>query len=415
MKAKLITIIWMCVMLLAILACQVPSGSEPTTTDRIQPSSDEPSVPAPTDLAIEPETSTQPILTPTGEMLPLLPVFSNPEIFELVMFTPTHGWAVTQDQDHLLITEDGGSTWLDATPPDLSSLPSGYNTLGIEPYYLDENTAWFTPTSDAGGLLYHTQDGGISWTSTPVPFVFAHYDFLDLYTGYALVDLGAGAGSHYIAIYRTLDGGASWTLSFTHEPGESKSLREGGTKNGITFRNIDYGWIGGSIPMDNYVYLFYTEDGGVTWMEETDIAIPGIFNGSLLVGQPEFFNPNSAFLPVKVFSPDGSCFLIIYRSVDYGQTWSFQGSIEDGVAVDFHTIDEGWLVSRSGLYHTTDGGITWSEMTTLGIPAGEIFLKVNFVDSLHGWVLATPDDMTWNPLKLYRTTDGGVSWDLIQP
>jgi hypothetical protein len=59
--------------------------------------------------------------------------------------------------------------------------------------------------------------------------------------------------------------------------------------------------------------------------------------------------------------------------------------------------------------------VTWSMLASTGIPADEFFLKVDFVDSLHGWVLTTPDDMTWDPLKLYRTTDGGASWVLLLP
>jgi photosystem II stability/assembly factor-like uncharacterized protein len=420
MKTKAIVSLCVMTLILVALACQLPGRSEPTPTIGTVPPLEATSELAATEPILETETSTPttpPTETPTDtELLPVLPVFSDPVIYEFEMFTPTHGWAVTQDRDHLLITEDGGNTWLEATPPDLDSLPSGFITFGIQPYFLDEYTAWFTPTNDGSGTLYHTQDGGNTWMSTALPFDNARYDFLDFNMGYALVDLGAGAGSHYVALYRTLDGGASWTMVFTHEPGESKSLREGGAKNGITFRGVDHGWIGGSIPMDDFFYLYYTEDGGVTWLEETDISLPGIFTGSMLdVWQPQFISDTTAFLPVRAYAPGGSTELLIYRSVDYGQTWSYQGTIEDGLAVDFYSLDEGWLASKTGLYHTLDGGVTWSTLATTGIPAGEFFLKVDFVDSQHGWVLTTPDDMTWDPLKLYRTTDGGASWVLLLP
>ncbi|MBW6467298.1 MAG: hypothetical protein K0B06_12395 [Brevefilum sp.] len=421
MKTKTIVSLCVLALILAALACQIPGRSQPTSTADTVPPVEDTSEPTDAEPVLETETSTPttpPIETPTDTEVPpvLLPVFSTPVIYTFEMFTPTRGWAVTQDQDHLLITEDGGVTWLEATPAGLGSLPSGYTTFGIRPFFLDESTAWFTPTSDGSGLLYHTQDGGSTWTSTTVPFDNARYHFLDINIGYALVDLGAGAGSHYVAIYRTLDGGASWTLAFTHEPGESKSLREGGAKNGITFRGVDHGWIGGSIPMDDYFYLFYTEDGGVTWGQETDISLPGIFASSMLdVWQPQFVSDTTAFLPVRAYTPGGSTELLICRSIDAGQTWSYQGTVEDGLAVDFFNLDEGWLAAKLALYHTLDGGLTWSTMTTAGIPAGEFFLKVNFVDSQHGWALTTPDDMAWDPLNLYRTTDGGTSWVLLLP
>jgi photosystem II stability/assembly factor-like uncharacterized protein len=421
MKTK--AIVSMCVMtlILATLACQLPGRSEPTLTVSSVPPLEETSSPPGTEPDLETETSTPttaPTETPTDTEVPPvpLPVFSSPVIFEFAMFTPTRGWAVTQDRDHLLITQDGGATWLEATPPGLDTLPSGYTTFGIQPYFLDQDTAWFTPTGDGNGALYHTQDGGSTWTSTVLPFDNARYDFLDIHTGYALVDLGAGAGSHYVALYRTLDGGASWTMVFTHEPGESKSLREGGAKNGITFRGVDHGWIGGAIPMDDYFYLFFTEDGGVTWAQETDIALPVLFAGSMLdVWQPQFIDPTSAILPVRAYVPGGGNPLLIYRSTDYGDTWAYRGSVEDGRDVDFYSLDQGWLAANLALYQTVDGGLTWTAASTTGILAGEFFLKVDFVDSLHGWALTTPDDMTWDPLKLYRTTDGGASWVLLLP
>ena len=421
MTPKRVVFLIIFVLVSVALACQLPGRSEPTLTVSTVLPLEETSSPPGIEPDLETETSTPttpPTETPTNTQVPPvpLPVFSDPIIFEFAMFTPTRGWAVTQDRDHLLITQDGGATWLGATPPDLDTLPSGYTTFGIQPYFLDQDTAWFTPTGDGSGVLYHTQDSGSTWTSTVLPFDNARYDFLDINTGYALVDLGAGAGSHYVAVYRTLDGGASWTMVFTHEPGESKSLREGGAKNGITFRDVDHGWIGGVIPMDDYFYLLFTEDGGVTWAQETDIAFPAIFAGSMLdVWQPQFIDDTTGFLPLIAYTPGGSIELLIYRSTDDGDTWAYRGAVEDGLDVDFYSLDQGWLAANLGLFQTLDGGLTWTAASTTGIPPGEYFLKVDFVDSLHGWVLTTPDDMTWDPLKLYRTTNGGTSWEFLLP
>ena len=128
-----------------------------------------------------------------------------------------------------------------------------------------------------------------------------------------------------------------------------------------------------------------------------------------------FVNPNTAFMPVRAYLPNGDIQLLIYRSTDYGQSWTFQNAMQDGQAMDFISPDEGWIASGSTLHHSVDGGMTWSAMATSGIPAGEVLLKVDFVDSLHGWVVSIPDEMTWEPLKLYRTIDGGASWELLLP
>jgi photosystem II stability/assembly factor-like uncharacterized protein len=415
-------------LILSILSCRLPWNPEtPTPTDGgtlppVDEETEEPDEESTTPTATITETltpsdtptSTQ-TNTPTYTVTPPLPEFPNPVIFNLAMFTPMQGWAVTQDGNHLLRTEDGGTTWLDANPGSLSTLPSGYTTFGIFPFFLDSQTAWFTPYSDSGGMLYHTQDGGVTWMDTAVPFDNARYHFIDLNVGYAMVGLGAAAGSHYLAIYRTLDNGITWTQVFTHEPGESKSLPEGGSKNGITFRGVDTGWIGGQIPMEDYFYLYYTEDGAQTWQQETDITLPlGYTAGMLDVWQPIFVGATTAYLPVRALYPAEN-YLLIYRSDDYGLTWTFQNSVLNGREIDFSSIDEGWVAADTNLFHTIDGGLSWSAVSTSGIPAGEFILHVDFVDSLHGWVIATPDDFTWTPLKLYRTTDGGVTWEQLLP
>ena len=413
MNTKSILFLLFLALLSALLACQFSPELPSTASISDQPLADQPPIPPeiPIDMAND-----IPNAVSADEPSMIVPVFSNPVIFDFEMFSPTNGWGVTQDQNHLLRTEDGGQTWLNVTPPDLDSLSPGSTSFGIRPCFLDENTVWFTPSADGNSTLYHTRDGGINWILTPVPFGNAHYDFLDLSIGYALVDLGAGAGSHYVALYRTLDGGASWTMVFTHEPGVSKSLSEGGAKNGITFRGVDHGWIGGSIPMDDYFYLYTTEDGGQTWAEEVDITLPPAFVGSMLdVWQPMLVDASTTYLPVRAYVPDGGLYLMIYRSSDYGQTWDFQGAVEDGRTVDFYSAHSGWLAAEYMLYQTFDGGITWSAVSTPGIPAGEFFLNVDFIDDQNGWALTAFDDDTWDPLFLYRTINGGASWTQLLP
>jgi photosystem II stability/assembly factor-like uncharacterized protein len=330
------------------------------------------------------------------------------------MFTPTEGWAVTQDGNYLLVTVDGGGTWLDATPAVLHPLPSGITSLSINPFFLDKSTAWFTPTNS--GMLYLTQDSGMNWTTTALPFDNARYFFLNLSNGFALVDLGAGAGSYYVALYKTTDGGATWIEVFTHEPGESKSLPESGAKSEITFLDISHGWIGGTIPMTDHFYLYFTTDGGATWAQETDISLPGMFAGSYLdVQQPFFVNNTVAYLPIRALTSGGDNYMLIYRSADSGQTWTFQNSVQDGRKIDFYAIDTGWVAAAMHLYLTLDGGATWSPASTNGIPAAEYILNVDFVDGQHGWVLTTPDNSTWVPLKFYRTSNGSANWTQLLP
>jgi len=429
MRKKISVIFAGLALLVAIISCRPPweEGITPvgvTVTSVIEETS-ETETAVVTDLETETETpieteesaeTEEPEITDTEETPISLSPVAGPEFSGITMFTTIKGWAVTQDRNMLLTTVDGGETWLDATPDDLSTLPDGYTTLSIRPFFLDEYAAWFTPNSANGSMLYHTQDSGVTWTVTPLPFINARYYFLDLSTGYALVDLGAGAGSHYVALFLTMDGGATWTEVFAHEPGESKCLPESGTKGAMTFLNTNTGWIGGNIPMTDYFHLYMTSDGGATWSQVTDISLPVTYTDVFLdVWSPFFMNDDVGYLPVNALTTDTTFYLLIYRTSDSGQTWTYQNAVQDGNAVDFFSIDGGWMAAGTGLLRTTDGGANWTPMPAGGIGAGEVILDVDFVDGQHGWVVTTPNESTYTPLIFYRTTDGGTTWTQLLP
>jgi len=347
--------------------------------------------------------------TPTEELI--LVNFQNTRLDSIAMFDAFNGWGLAEYRSTLVHTGDGGNTWRDVTPLNLS-LPDEFTTLYLSPFFLDAQTAWFTtPGMDSSALL-HTDDGGITWEQIPLPFAGGELFFLDPLNGYLLSSLGAGLGSHYLALYATQDAGHTWSLRFTHEPGESKSLPESGSKSGIVFRDVDNAWVGGSVPMEDFIYLYRSVDGGTSW-NRVEIPLPTEANRTFLeTFTPVFVDPDHAFLPVRVMASDEDFRLAFYKSVDGGESWQYTSDVFNGRIFDFVDTNYAWASDGWHLYHTADGAATWINASA-GLPPGEYLLWVEFLNSDQGWLLTTPDPETIETTRLYVTHDGGISWSMI--
>ncbi len=114
----------------------------------------------------------------------------------------------------------------------------------------------------------------------------------------------------------------------------------------------------------------------------------------------------------------------LFRSTDRGETWRESAVPPIAPAViSFIDDREGWaMVPRIGvpppvngqcgsptnLSHTNDGGTTWQEIITTGMPApGPCKNSIRFADAQHGFISAY--DPAGSPL-VYRGADGGRSW-----
>ncbi len=80
----------------------------------------------------------------------------------------------------------------------------------------------------------------------------------------------------------------------------------------------------------------------------------------------------------------------------------------------FINADTGWVVNVDGyIYKTTDGGLSWN--TLLFQPATS-FRCVGFADATHGWA-GNLGIGNWSPttdtIPLYETTDGGTTWSPV--
>jgi photosystem II stability/assembly factor-like uncharacterized protein len=352
-------------------------------------------------------------IPPTETATPLpainLPLVESPQLTQFYFYNENDGWGATESQ--IVRTNDGGVTWYDATPnvkAQFSYVPN---------VFFDAHTAWILISADdyITGTLYHTLDGGSTWSSNAVPFAYASLQFLDASNGFALASLGAGAGSEAVALFKTTDGGVNWMRAFINDPNDASandSLPLGGQKYGFTFLDALRGWVGGAVPVDNYIYLYRTRDGGATW-SETNIALPTGYESAQTGNYgPQFFSATEGILVVNLVMPsDPGLVTLVYRTSNGGEAWTPGQAISFGRPADFYTVSDGVAWGGGPFYVTRDAGQTWGAVT----PSEDFTASLGsfqFVSPLVGWALTTNEAL--DP-SLYKTTDGGATWTLLIP
>lgn len=365
------------------------------------------------------EPSSQAASTPTRAPLPTptsptdisrLTNVSTPDIQVLQMLDVNNGWALSGAISGLgvLRTADGGITWHDASPIGISSRPSNG-------FFLSEAEAWVLVSGAdmTSGTLYRTTDGGANWDTTVVPFGSASLEFTDPQNGWALASLGFALSHEAVAVYRTHDGGLTWTEVFTDDPqapNTSDSLPFAGDKSGLTALDDQRAWVTGSEPVSDYIYLFATTDGGKTWTEQNP-PLPPSFAGGMTNSFPvEFLFDNTAVLQVNVYANTTST--ILYISHDEGKTWApttpapIAGKISTPNSQDFFAWDGG-----ATIYTSHDSGKTWSPVAT-NVNFPDELASFQFEDFFTGWAVTSDANSHY---KLYKTLDGGMTWDVIVP
>jgi len=381
---------------LLLTACSTASITEPSSSGT-QPVEETPT-PAP-----YPDTPSPPRLD--------LPVVESPALISVYFLNSLDGWGVTETQ--IVRTNDGGFTWYNVTPQGVTE--TGYN---IDNFVLDNDHAWVNLPDFANypnsGILHRTSDGGMTWTSSSAPFSRGRVQFLDAMNGWALADLGVGAGSNAVAVHQTTDGGVEWDQTFINDPNNvnaGDSLPLGGLKFGIEPLNMVSAWVYGIVYAPGAVYLYRTENAGHLW-EPVSIPLPqGAEDAELTIEQVEFVTPNEAFLIMRMTSD--SINNAVYTSNDSGNTWMLTPTLipEAGYA-DFISAEEAVIYNGNQFYVTRDAARTWSIIPP-DVDFEDMFGMMDFVSPSTGWVITI--DPTTNHRSLYRTGDGGATWFPIVP
>ena len=381
---------------LLLVGCNISVTSFPTSPEVPAEATEVPPTPVP-------DTPAPPVLD--------APRVESPALTDIQFFNELDGWGLTETS--IVRTNDGGITWYNVTPPDVQEVSSAVQT-----FLLDKDHAWVQKPDfnnfPNNGLLYHTADGGGTWTISSTPFSGGDLSFVDNNRGWMLADLGVGAGSNAVAVFQTNDAGATWTQTYTNDPNlpeASDSLPLGGIKSDLVPFNMQRAWVGGVTYSPGTVYLYRTDDAGRSW-SPVNLELPAgaeDFELGVDKDQMQFVSGNDGFLVVRM-SGD-STQTAVYVTNDGGDTWTLTPTlIPEAGQSDFLSASEAVIYNGEQFYVTRDTARTWATVSP-DIVFGDSFATMDFVNPESGWIITVADDQR----ALYRTHDGGATWLPVTP
>lgn len=311
----------------------------------------------------------------------------------------------------LIKTTDGGVTWTPIT----TGITTAINAVSAP---VAEKV--FIGSASTSSLRRST-DYGVTWdVITPAGVTQTIWDinFLDANTGWFCYQYLGG-------VYRTTDGGDSWTLSNTN------TLV---VNNSINFRDANVGFV----TNNNNGNVYKTTNGGSTWSEISIGSEPQY--GSAVSGNDVFSVGRSGTTSKSVDTGDSFTLLtdavtftqirhihffdnlnglasagssttadslgFLMKTTDGGLSWADIGYNFKHLVYSFTTPSTNvWFVGRgrNAIFKTTDAGATFVEQTQPVTSLTAHFYDIDFIDENVGYAFSGGGE-------IIKTTNGGTDW-----
>ena len=210
------------------------------------------------------------------------PISDEGTFFDIEFVSATHGWiagghnalTVEESDRFILQTTDGGNTWNKVA----FDFGNGLPFLSVS--FVDTMNGWAVgrdTEDETNDSYYYTTDGGVNWQTGKTGVYEQIGPYADRFDLVQFVDNNHGYLAGVSRVLRTTDGGLTWSLAF----------QDGGMNiYDMAFVDAQRGWlVGNGIGSNNAVAkIFYTENGGITWHEESVTDLPTLNENTALRG-----------------------------------------------------------------------------------------------------------------------------------
>lgn len=167
--------------------------------------------------------------------------------------------------------------------------------------------------------------------------------------------------------------------------------------------------------------LLHTTNGGNVW----NIVLPEPTDTIWVLSDPAmsmvFVSPTHGWFIAtrgEVWQTNGA---LIYRTTNGGITWARQAisGWNMGAAIQFVDANTGWAfvgnfafgnLTESAILRTTNGGVDWTTAVAL---SGAVTKLPFFVSPTTGYAIAITPSSTTVPDSIWKTTDGGFTWQAV--